>query len=129
MGNSVEYVGGWRLWPASLPWEGQWEAADENSCWMKPGRRRTGEAACPRDTAAMVPRVLVVVLVPEDLDNWLQQSEQCLRMKHCAYWVSLYGMEESPNSASITVRIPRSQIFDVAGVHQIMERIGRGDAL
>jgi len=43
---------------------------------------------------SQVPRLLVVVLVPENLENWLQQSEDEMCMRYCAYWVSLRGQPE-----------------------------------
>lgn len=33
----------------------------------------------------MYPRILVLVRVPENVDYWLQQSEEQLTMRHCGY--------------------------------------------
>jgi hypothetical protein len=74
----------------------------------------------------LVPRVLVVVLVPGDIESWLEQSEERLSMKRCGYWLSLRGMEEMENTSSVTVRLPRSNLFTVDALGSIMRDIGNG---
>lgn len=74
----------------------------------------------------MVPRVLVVVVVPNELSEWLLQDEAQLRMQHCGWWVSLRGFPRSDNESTVRVKIPRSQRFDVAGLTGLMHRIGDG---
>jgi hypothetical protein len=63
-----------------------------------------------------VPRILVVVLVPENLVDWLVQSEDELSMRHCGYWVSLRGQPETVNATTVTVELPRSNQFTVEAV-------------
>lgn len=75
----------------------------------------------------MVPRILAVVLVPDNLADWLEHSETELAMRHCGYWVSLRGLPQSENACSETVTIPRNQQFTVRSLRDIMDRIGQGD--
>ena len=42
----------------------------------------------------IVPRLLVVLLVPRKDDDWLKHSETETTIRHCAYWASLRGMED-----------------------------------
>ena len=74
-----------------------------------------------------IPRILVVVIVPDDVSNWLTQTEEALALRHCAYWSSLRGEGETTNVESVTVHLPRSQVFSVDGLSQIMQRIANGD--
>lgn len=74
-----------------------------------------------------VPRILVVVLVPNGIESWLEQSEEKLTMRRCGYWMSLRGMEEVENTSSITVRLPRSNLFTPDVLSSIMQGIGDGD--
>ena len=74
------------------------------------------------------PRILVVVLVPNDVAQWLQHSEQELALRRCGYWVSLLGMPETSNTAGVTIDVPRRQVFNPEAVRQIMETIGNGGA-
>jgi Domain of unknown function (DUF4365) len=74
----------------------------------------------------LVPRILVVVLVPDNLNDWLQQSEQELCMRHCGYWLSLRGQPETQNLTSVTVELPRSNKFTVEALRDIIQRISLG---
>jgi hypothetical protein len=81
-----------------------------------------------RDPAVDVKRILVVVLVPEDLADYLEENEAQLSMRRCGYWLSLRGMPMSNNKpeSGHTVRIPRSQRFTVESLQSIMYRLGQG---
>src|SRR5688500_12997808 len=57
------------------------------------------------------PRFLIVVFLPADEVEWLAHSEEELRMRHCGYWVSLAGQPDTTNRRTVSVRIPRSQVF------------------
>jgi hypothetical protein len=73
-----------------------------------------------------VKRILVVVLVPDDLADYLAESENELAMRRCGYWYSLRGMAGTANQTGETVRIPRAQAFTVEALRGIMRRIGQG---
>jgi hypothetical protein len=82
-----------------------------------------------RHSDYQVPRILVVVFVPEQVKDWTSQTEQEFTMRYCAYWASLRGLPPSSNESSTTVYLPRAQLFDVAGLETLMDRIGRGEML
>jgi len=63
------------------------------------------------------PRVLVVLVLPDDERAWLEQSEDQLVLRHCAYWEFLRGRDASQNVRSVRVAIPRARRFDVAALH------------
>jgi hypothetical protein len=77
----------------------------------------------------LVPRILVVVIVPKDIDYWLAQTEEEMCFKHCGYWHSLSGMGEPKSTTTVNVSLPREQQFTVEALRSIMERIGTGEAL
>jgi hypothetical protein len=79
-----------------------------------------------RDEGILVPRILVVILVPDDLSDWLGHSEAELAMRRWGYWVSLRGAPPSENATGQTVQIPRGQMFTVQSLQEIMQRIGEG---
>lgn len=74
----------------------------------------------------LVPRCLVVVVVPEDTGAWLAHSESELVLRHCGYWVSLRDRPGTDNVSGVTVTIPRANTFDVEQLRAIMDRIGSG---
>jgi Domain of unknown function (DUF4365) len=80
-----------------------------------------------------VPRVLVVVSVPADVNQWLAQTDAQLVLCHCGYWISLRGKPEATHipqeNPRVTVHLPRSQPFTVAQLDAIMSRIGQGESI
>ena len=82
-----------------------------------------------RPTNLLVPRVLIVVIVPKQLTNWLNHSEIELAVRKCGYWLSLRGEPPRANSATITVRLPRKNQFSVKNLQAMMNRIGNGQPL
>jgi hypothetical protein len=77
----------------------------------------------------LVPRLLVVVHVPESEEEWLRHSEDEMAMRRCGYWASLRGEPETTNSTTVTVYLPRTNVFDVAGLCGLMERAARRETL
>src|SRR5262245_33253654 len=53
------------------------------------------------------PRLLVVLRLPRNAEEWLNITEEALIAKRCAYWVSLRGAAASTNKDNQTVYIPR----------------------
>jgi hypothetical protein len=76
-----------------------------------------------------ITRILVVVLVPDNLDDWLRQSEDELCLRRCGYWVSLRGQSAMPNHTTVTISIPRQNIFNTNALKMIMLRLERGEGL
>ncbi|MGA9380995.1 MAG: DUF4365 domain-containing protein [Phormidium sp.] len=75
------------------------------------------------------PLILIVVVVPDNLENWLNQSETELCLRHCGYWISLAGALPTENKESVTVSIPRTNIFTANTLQQLMQRIAQGENL
>ena len=81
------------------------------------------------DEDPFVPQLLIVVLIPKDVNEWLSQSEESLCIKKCAYWLSLRGQPQKEEQLTITVEIPRQNIFSPDALKIIMERISAGETL
>jgi hypothetical protein len=79
-----------------------------------------------RDPEVHVPRVLVVLAVPADISEWLEETAAQTALRRCAYWLSLRGLPASNNSATKTVHLPRQQRLTKDSLTQIMQRIGNG---
>lgn len=74
-----------------------------------------------------MPRLLVVVVIPDKIGDWLYQTEEQLSMKKCGYWLSLRGMKETENENNVTVYIPRNQQFTVNQLENLMNMVGNGE--
>ena len=68
------------------------------------------------------PLILVVVLMPEYVDDWLEQSEAELCQKACGYWVSLEGEPPTENKQTVTVYLPRTNLLNVSALKSLMQR-------
>lgn len=76
-----------------------------------------------------VPLILVVVLVPPTINDWLQITEEDMLIKKCGYWVSLRGQAPTNNTDKITVELPRKNLLTPASLKAMMEKIGRSENL
>ena len=73
--------------------------------------------------------ILAVLVLPNDEAEWLSHSEEALIMRRCAYWMSLKGYPDSANTSSVTVQIPRRQVFDTTQVQQLMRSLEQDPVL
>ncbi len=78
---------------------------------------------------AILPRLLIVVLLPANIEDWLAHSEDELRMRCCGYWLSLASQPSTMNKTTVSVNIPRSQVFDSAQLRELMRRADREEPL
>jgi len=69
----------------------------------------------------------VVLFLPKEPQEWLKHSAEELALRKCAYWVSLRGAPETPNTSSVTIKLPKAQVFSPAGLSGIMTRVARRD--
>ena len=78
---------------------------------------------------AINPRILIVLVMPESIDEWIIQSDEELCLRYCAYWVSLNGRPASTNQDTITVYLPLVNVFDSAQLTGMMQSTERTGAL
>jgi hypothetical protein len=74
----------------------------------------------------MIPRILLVLDMPETEADWLQVSAEQLILRRCAFWTSLAGFADTQNQESVTVSIQEKNQFDVAALCALMERARTG---
>ena len=72
------------------------------------------------------PRILIVVSLPSDEVDWLVQNEDQMVLRRCGYWVSLRGCADTSNLTSVTVELPRSQIFNSMQLQRMMAQAAVG---
>ena len=61
----------------------------------------------------LAPRILVLVMIPQDIGEWMVLSVEQLVLRRCGYWVSLAGQPQSENETSVTVSVPRANVLTV----------------
>jgi hypothetical protein len=72
------------------------------------------------------PRLLVVLDLPRNREEWLRVTVEELIIRRAAYWISLRGRPNVDNSASVTIRLPKQNIFDVSALGALMEQSRQG---
>ncbi|NEQ69240.1 MAG: DUF4365 domain-containing protein [Symploca sp. SIO2D2] len=75
-----------------------------------------------------VPQILIIVLVPQNIDNWLEISEKETIMKKCGYWISLKGKEQTNNKKTVTVEIPKENLFTPEAISKLMQQAAKDRA-
>lgn len=78
-------------------------------------------------TARERPRLLILLVLPEDEAQWLSQSAEQLILRRCAYWLSLAGAEPTTNQATVRVSIPRASVFSVEAIRALIEAAKEGN--
>ncbi|WP_371482926.1 DUF4365 domain-containing protein [Kitasatospora sp. NBC_00315] len=74
-----------------------------------------------------VPKILVVMLLPRRVDQWLQARPDALELRHCCYWVNLAGHAVTGQRRT-NVRVPVARVFDDRALCEIMARVGAGES-
>lgn len=74
-----------------------------------------------RDPHCTAPHHLVVLVLHPDDAAWLTSDEGALLIRRCAYWLDLRGWPETANKETVTVKLPRSQRFDVAALRAMVQ--------
>jgi len=72
------------------------------------------------------PRILVVLHLPRNQDEWITITAQELILRYSAYWHSLKGEEETENKEGCTVHIPKANRLDVPALRDLMEKSRTG---
>jgi hypothetical protein len=79
-----------------------------------------------RSEQVIVPRILIVVVIPADVGEWTKHDETALAMRKCGYWMTIRGAPQTPNTSSKTVHLPRAQVFDEVALSGMFDRVESG---
>jgi len=64
-----------------------------------------------RTNDSFIYKILVVLFLPENPDEWLKCSAEELILKNAAYWINLYGAPAVDTTTGTTIYIPVSNIL------------------
>lgn len=102
-----------------------WESpAAVGDAWSYPLKLKNYDDLRPENV--LVPRILVIVIVPPMSHYWLHQTAYRLALCHCGYWVSIRGMPETTNTGTVSVHVPMDQRFTASQLQSMMDRVGNG---
>lgn len=94
-----------------------------DGCFRFPLNSRNYNLLCiPTQT----PRLLVVLDLPKEQEQWMTITENELVLRRRSYWLNLQGCEKTTNTSSVTVRIPSTNVFNVDHLRDLMEQSRNG---
>lgn len=70
-----------------------------------------------------VPRILVLVTLPDDVEEWLKLTPDQLVLRRSAYWLSLARRPASDNTTSVTIDVPRENLLTPEALKRMMQTI------
>ncbi len=73
--------------------------------------------------------ILIVLHMDSELSNWLEHSEDALKITKCAYWVSFTGQIPTNNTSTITVTIPQKNVLSPEELERLMIKVAKGETL
>lgn len=77
----------------------------------------------------LVPRILMLFILPEDEQRWLELSEDALVLRHCAFWTSLRGKPPTTSSVTQRVHLSRQNVVNPETLRELLTRVARQEEL
>ncbi|MBL4683371.1 MAG: DUF4365 domain-containing protein [Nannocystaceae bacterium] len=79
---------------------------------------------------AVLPRLLVVLMLPEKLEHSVEHGADKLVMRRCAYWTCLLGADAIRGTAeSTTVHLAKANVFSPDALKSLLEKVSREETL
>ena len=82
-----------------------------------------------RDEYQNNPTYLVVLIVPENENNWIENRENDMLLRNKAYWFSLRNMPETDNDSTVTIHIPTKNVLTSDSFKKLMDYASEGKSL
>jgi hypothetical protein len=74
----------------------------------------------------IVPRYLVVLVVPDDTGDWIRHHPQYMSLHNTCYWMSIKNDPTIKNKSKVTVDIPLTQRFDTDALLHLITLASQG---
>lgn len=74
-------------------------------------------------------RILILYILPEEKEDWVDISSERTVLKKCAYWCSLRGLQDVNNHSTVRIKIPVSQLLTKDELIRIMNIIKEGGVI
>lgn len=78
------------------------------------------------EQSSTLPKILILLALPSDKDEWLKVTPDQLVMKKCAWWCSFEGQKPTKNSTTKRITIPDCQIFSPDALIDLMKKVKGG---
>ncbi|HEX8464292.1 MAG TPA: DUF4365 domain-containing protein [Abditibacterium sp.] len=81
-----------------------------------------------RSRGWFTPRILIVLFLPPNKEQWLSHSHDELLLRRCAYWVSLLDAAACTNGSGQTVYLPKSQCLNRQAMLDLCSSFSHGES-
>lgn len=75
-----------------------------------------------------VPQILVVLVLPEEQETWVEHTTDALILRRCAWWVKMRDMPAHDGESTV-VHLPLQQVFSPEQLQVLMERLSREESI
>ena len=82
-----------------------------------------------RGDDVVVPRYLAVLLVPDDLEQWISNHDDHIALFKSCHWLSLRDYGPTDNEHTVTVNVPLAQRLTSTVLWQMIDCASEGGAL
>jgi hypothetical protein len=79
-----------------------------------------------RGDSFISPRYLVVLLIPQNEQEWIVHQSECMKLHNQCYWVSIKDHPDTINTTSVTVDIPLNQRLTTDTLRHLMADASNG---
>ncbi len=73
--------------------------------------------------------ILCLLILPEDCKDWVKQSPDDLILKKSMYWFSPTDKTPTNNSESVTIKIPKTQLFTAEVLKGMMQSVANNGGI
>lgn len=72
------------------------------------------------NTKSLSPKYLLLLHLPKNEDEWIEELDCGIYLKNKCYWCSLKGLPSSSNKTTVNINIPESQILTLEVLKMMM---------
>ncbi|WP_432722283.1 DUF4365 domain-containing protein [Jeongeupia wiesaeckerbachi] len=81
-----------------------------------------------RGSDVICPRYLVVLLVPEEHERWVEHHSAHMSLHNTCYWLSLKDYPSTTNTTTVTVDIPLAQRLTTTSLRHLLTLASNGES-
>ena len=96
--------------------------AGQNSFWFRLSKKNYNDLR----SRVMVPRLLVVLLLPREPGQWVEQNDERMLSRYAAYYASLFGLPEAVHQGKVPVELMRENLLTAENLRRLMIKASRG---
>jgi hypothetical protein len=64
-----------------------------------------------------------VLIQPTNEEEWLEQTDDALTLRRCAYWISLEGLPAKDASSSVRISVPRRNVLSAEALNRLFAEL------